>query len=98
MTAERSVGGVNILLPSIMIPALQANMINRALSDRGRWWTIVLEWQLEKAEPTRRGIDALMMPTTPRRLDPSSFWKAATLSWQLLGWACVSSPQKRHAP
>ena len=93
MTAERSVGGVNILLPSIMIPALQANMINRALSDRGRWWTIFLEWQLEKAEPTRRGMDALLMPSTPRRLGPSSFWKAATLSWQLLGWACVFTPE-----
>ena len=93
MTAARSVGGVNILLPSIMIPSLQANMICRALSDRGRWWTIFLEWQLEKAEPTRRGMDALLMLSTPRRLGSSSFWKAATRSWQLLGWTCAFTPE-----
>ena len=40
VTGSRLVGGLQVLLPSIMIPALQANMVCRAIVDRGRWWPV----------------------------------------------------------
>ncbi len=93
VTGSRVVGGLQILLPSIMIPALQANMVCRAIVDRGRWWTRFLVWQLETAAPSRRGLDSLFLPAAQSALKSSSvFWFAATGVWLKLSGFISAHP------
>ena len=95
MTAQRSHGGLNILLPSFMVPAIQANMVNRAINERGRWWTHFFEFHLEVGSPLHRGIDALTTPKLGSKVSSSSYWGSAVTSWQRLSWS-VSLPPTLH--
>ena len=85
VTGRRQEGGLQILLPSIMIPALQANMVCRAITDRGRWWTRFFTWSLEQATVSRRGFDSLLLPCTNLG-EVSVFWGGAVASWGALNW------------
>ena len=99
MTAPKHEGGWQVLLPSIMIPALQANMVNRAITDRGRWWTRFFVWFLERASPTRRGLDALAHPPDIKHDQLASpFWVQAVKSWKRLDWTHLqtSHPHREH--
>ena len=96
LSSMKEDGGKNILQPSVMVEAIQANMVCRAIRQRGSWWCGRLELFLELAQPHRRGMDAILLPSTPTlvaRISP--FWGAALRSWQKLHW--YHDPRwKRH--
>ena len=108
MTAVRELGGLKILLPSDMIKAIRANMVNRALQDRGRWWAhFFIFYRCEQAsEGLFRGADALLVedkPSLRSELTPklgSTFWEAAVADWSHLDYLPVTDaahlPRERH--
>ena len=69
-----------------MIRAIRINMVNRALQDRGHWWTPFFHnWCEEAGQGLFRGVDGLLQSThevkTLAERIPSSFWAAALKDW-----------------
>ena len=96
LSAPKTAGGQNILQPTQQMQAIQANMVSRAMRQRGSWWCGRLELFLEMVQPHRRGYDAIYLPSTPSLLgDISLFWGVAVQSWQQFGWES-STTWHRH--
>ena len=104
----QSVGGLKVIIPSVMIRrAIRVNMVNRALSDRGRWWTPLFHYWCEKASGGLfRDADVLLsskraVTLTATRIK-SEFWKAAVRDWAQLEYHLPShnaptAPHREHA-
>ena len=96
MSARKDAGGQGVLMPSDMLPSIQADMVNRALRGRGKWWCLFLDIFLEQAMPSYKGVDALLSTSTQVFLQRhSAFWAAAVRSWQFHHWA-ASPIWRRH--
>ena len=91
MAGEVTEGGLKVIIPSIMIKAIRINMVNRALMDRGRWWSSIFHFWCEKAGGGLfRAADGLLQhPLYLKRLVgklPSKFWAQAVKDWMQVGY------------
>ena len=96
----RSAGGLNVIVPSVMMHALRAQMVNRLIRGRGAWWTWWAEWLLGQVDRgVYCGLDALrgiiLRPSLCRQI-PSLFWRAAVKSWLRVGYRYDSSRVTAH--
>ena len=96
----RSAGGLNVIVPSVMMHALRAQMVNRLIRRRGEWWTWWAEWLFGQVDSgVYCGLDALraiiLRPSLGKQI-PSFFWRAAVKSWLRVGYRYDPSRVSAH--
>ena len=101
-------GGLNVIIPSVMIRAIRVNMVNRALLERGRWWSSFFYYWAVKAESGLfRGADSLTQQRKSSlkglvQRHVSIFWAQAIKDWTSLKFSlpapsAPSAPHREHA-
>ena len=72
MALPLELGGLKVLIPSVMIKAIRTDMVNRALKEKGRWWTPFFYHWCRKAERGLfRGADGLLHKISYKEARPT---------------------------